>query len=69
MDVPGPLRFFEGELGAPVAAPEIRMPGYRGQTFGWRDRPSAILVRGAGCYAFQVDGRTFSRVIVFAAAE
>jgi hypothetical protein len=30
----------------------------------FRFLPSATLFRGAGCYAFQVDGTSFSRVIV-----
>jgi hypothetical protein len=31
------------------------------------DYPSLTRVRGPGCYAYQVDGRTFSYVIVFEA--
>jgi hypothetical protein len=34
----------------------------------WRYGPSFTIVPGPGCYAFQVDGATFSRVIVFEAA-
>lgn len=33
----------------------------------WRHAPSHTALRGAGCYAFQVDGIGFSRVVVFAA--
>ncbi len=33
---------------------------------GWRNWPSGTIVgSAAGCYAFQIDGPTFSRVIVF----
>jgi hypothetical protein len=34
---------------------------------GWQNRPSYTRVRAPGCYAWQVDGTTFSRVIVFQA--
>jgi hypothetical protein len=40
----------------------------RGDGRGWRDYPSYTRVRGAGCFAYQIDGTTFSRVIVFRAA-
>ena len=33
----------------------------------WRNRPSATRLRGPGCYAYQIDGLTFSKVIVFRA--
>jgi hypothetical protein len=33
----------------------------------WRYRPSTTLLPGPGCYAFRVDGTTFSTRIVFAA--
>jgi hypothetical protein len=33
----------------------------------WRYGPSTMLIPSRGCYAFQVDGTTFSRRIVFAA--
>jgi hypothetical protein len=31
----------------------------------WRYRPSTTVIPAPGCYAFQVDGITFSRVLVF----
>lgn len=34
---------------------------------GWRQLPGATVLRGPGCYAFQVDGRRFSEVVVFEA--
>jgi hypothetical protein len=34
---------------------------------GWRQLPGSTVLRGPGCYAFQVDGRGFSEVIVFEA--
>jgi hypothetical protein len=32
-----------------------------------RYRPSYTRLRGPGCYAYQVDGTSFSRVVVFRA--
>lgn len=32
---------------------------------GYRDRPSSWSVSEAGCYAIQIDGSTFSKVVVF----
>jgi hypothetical protein len=58
---------FDGGGGQPYA--EMRLfkatanPGDE-----WRQFPSYTRVRGPGCYAYQVDGTTFSRVIVFRAA-
>jgi hypothetical protein len=40
----------------------------REQTNSWRYGPSMTILPGPGCYAFQVDGATFSEVIVFEAA-
>jgi hypothetical protein len=34
----------------------------------WRGFPSYTRIRASGCYAYQIDGSTFSRVIVFRAA-
>ena len=60
------IRFGDG------AAPrrELRIPAGRGLfSHGWRAGGSNERVRAAGCYALQVDGVTFSRVIVFRAAQ
>ena len=56
------------DRGRPPAA-EIRIPPGPGYApwKGARDRPSYTRVRKAGCYAYQVDGTNFSRVIVFEA--
>lgn len=35
---------------------------------GWRHYPSRTLFRSPGCYAFQVDGRSFTHLIVFEVA-
>jgi hypothetical protein len=34
---------------------------------GWRNWPSTLAVRARGCYGFQIDGRRFSRLVVFRA--
>jgi hypothetical protein len=34
---------------------------------GWGFRASSTRLRAPGCYGYQIDGRTFSRVIVFQA--
>jgi hypothetical protein len=49
---------------------EIRIaPGetvsWSGQAPGSRGRPSYVRVRVPGCYAAQIDGTTFSKVVVF----
>lgn len=51
------VRFDRGRI--PPA--ELELPE------GTRDRPSYVRIRKPGCYAFQIDGRTFSRSIVFRA--
>ncbi|HEX3873332.1 MAG TPA: hypothetical protein VHW26_04230 [Solirubrobacteraceae bacterium] len=38
-----------------------------GEPAGWREWPSYTRLRAGGCYAYQVDGTTFSTVIVFRA--
>ena len=52
------------------ARAEIRIA--RGETVRWehqvpgsRGRPSYVRVRAVGCYGVQIDGTTFSRVVVF----
>ena len=52
------VRFDRGR----IPPTELRLP------VGTRDRPSYVRLRKPGCYAFQIDGLTFSRSIVFRAA-
>ena len=41
-------------------------PAQQGSPRTWRAFPSYTRVRaGAGCYAYEIDGTTFSRVLVF----
>jgi len=58
-----PLWFQLG--GNQPALPEMQLPP--GTIPGWRAWPSATLLTKAGCYAWQVDGTSFSTVIVFRA--
>ena len=61
-------QFVRFELGAPPPL-ELRIPAGKGtrSANGARSRPSFTRVRVPGCYAYQIDGLTFSRVIVFQA--
>ena len=46
-----------------VRGPEMAFLVYR----GWNDWPAVTLVRGPGCYAYQVDGTNFNEIIIFKA--
>jgi hypothetical protein len=66
VDGRGTVRF----AGARRAAAELRIGpydsvGWQGQPSGSRGIASGVLVLASGCYAFQIDGTTFSRVVVF----
>jgi hypothetical protein len=52
------VRFDRGR----IPPTELKLPE------GTKDRPSYVRIRKPGCYAFQIDGWTFSRSIVFRAA-
>jgi hypothetical protein len=58
LDGPGLVRFGRGA----VPSGELRVPA------GTREQPSFTRLRSLGCYAYQIDGVGFSRVIVFKAA-
>ncbi len=62
------LRFDNGkvppaELRIPVAARGGNPPAQK--LVGQRYRPSYTRLRATGCYGYQIDGTSFSRVIVF----
>ena len=70
LDEPVELRFDRGavppaELRIAAGARGGHPPGFR--LVGQRYRPSYTRLREPGCYAYQVDGISFSRVIVFRA--
>ncbi|HEY3036520.1 MAG TPA: hypothetical protein VGJ54_17915 [Streptosporangiaceae bacterium] len=58
---PGPVALGEGPTVAPLVVPPG--PTMNG-TGGWREAPGGLWVRAPGCYAWQVDGLTFSETIV-----
>jgi hypothetical protein len=61
LDRPGPVAFGE----SPTLAPLVVPPGQTLNTgAGYRTAPGGTWVRAPGCYAWQVDGLTFSEVIV-----
>jgi hypothetical protein len=45
----------------------LRFPGARFLARERRYAPASTLLRGPGCYALQIDGLSFSRVVVFRA--
>jgi hypothetical protein len=57
------------DTGRPLPPKEIRVFPGRGHALwkGARDRPSYTRLQTPGCYAYQLDGTTFSRVVVFEA--
>jgi len=72
LDAPGIIRFDRGS----ALSNEIRINiGQRGGNppdqvwAGQRYRPSLTRVLNAGCYAYQIDGSSFSRVIVLVAEQ
>jgi hypothetical protein len=60
LDAAGGVRFHVG--GPPLK--ELRVPP-DGPRLRWRYLPSDTLFRTAGCYGFQIDGRSFGETIVF----
>ena len=63
LDAPGPLHLEEGRR-------ELRID--RGETVTWdeqprgsRGAPTSATVKAPGCYGVQIDGRRFSRTVVF----
>jgi hypothetical protein len=71
LDGPEILRFERGkvppvELHIPRGTNVVGNPGVFEQ--GQRYRPSYTRLRAPGCYAYQIDGTSFSHVVVFRAA-
>jgi hypothetical protein len=61
---PGPAALGD-VTGGPVAVPLVVPPGPTINSFGgYRTSPGGLWVRTPGCYAWQVDGLTFSEIIV-----
>jgi hypothetical protein len=71
LDGTAPLRFWKraSDENRFYAVRELRLPGSPGWLRnGWRDLPSGSLFKRPGCYGYQVDGKRFSRTIVFQVA-
>lgn len=71
LDGPEQVRFNGGSSGP--ATSELRLPAnttsaaHASSPKGWRYFPSYTRLRASGCYAYQVDGTSFSHTIVFRA--
>lgn len=48
---------------------ELRIRAGKGSVEGWRQHPSATRVWRGGCYGYQIDGLSFSKIVVFAATR
>jgi hypothetical protein len=47
---------------------ELRFPAVPAQTRGhWRYTPTSTVLRGAGCFGYQIDGANFSEIVAFRA--
>jgi hypothetical protein len=57
------LRFDNGDM----PPTELRITPFPGTPDGWTGQPSYTRVRAPGCYAYQIDGLTFSKHIIFEA--
>jgi hypothetical protein len=67
LDGPGALQFSED---GPRRRSELRIGPrdsvlWDGRPAGSRGLPSGTYFEAAGCFGYQVDGRGFSRVVVF----
>lgn len=60
-----PVAFQLG--GGNSVLPELQLPSQDVSATGWRNWPSATLLKAPGCYVWQIDGTTFSVVVVFQA--
>ena len=69
LDGSNEVRFDLGG-GAPLPELAFRAGESRGTSrgaAGWREFPSHTRLRAPGCYGYQIDGTSFSRVVVFRA--
>jgi hypothetical protein len=59
---PGPVALGEGPLVGPLVVPPG--PTLNSYSSGYRTVPGGLWAKTPGCYAWQVDGLTFSEIIV-----
>lgn len=64
----GPGRIVFGEQPSLIDPQLPPGPAING-TNGWREWPGGTFIRSLGCYAWQIDGSDFSRVVVFKAVR
>jgi hypothetical protein len=66
----GPRAVGFGAGGVPVDEMQLLASGATspGEPPGWREWPSYTRLRAGGCYGYQVDGRSFSTVVVIRAS-
>ena len=61
IDAPGSMRF---RFNHPTATPDMRIPAAPRNYAMWRSAPSNTVVSGHGCFAYQIDGTSFSTVVI-----
>ena len=60
VDAPGEMKF---RFNHPTATAEMRIPAAPRNYASWRSAPSNTVVSGHGCFAYQIDGTSFSAVV------
>jgi hypothetical protein len=60
IDAPGEMTF---RFNRPTATAEMRIPAAPRHYASWRSAPSNTVVSGHGCFAYQIDGTSFSTVV------
>jgi hypothetical protein len=68
LDGPHALR-FDGGVDGVTLQPNLRLMGGPGYGMPWPNWPTNTRFEAPGCYAYQMDGLTFSYAIVFQAEE
>jgi len=68
LDGPESLRFNRGRRPRELRINRNATVSWEGQPPGSRGGPSIVRIRASGCYGVQIDGTTFSRIVVFAAS-
>jgi hypothetical protein len=48
---------------------ELRVTTATNDPVDWQSFPEVTLVRSAGCFAYQIDGTSFTEVIVFSTRD